>query len=67
MKLDVTAFGLGALACLIGALALWASFGDISWAWVVRAAPVALIVIGIAMLVLSLRKNSSAWQRKEES
>ncbi len=66
MKLDVTAFGLGALACLIGALALWASFGDISWAWVVKAAPVALIVIGIAMLVLSLRKNS-AWQRKEES
>lgn len=56
MKLDITAFGLGAVAVLIGSLGLWASYGDISWAWVGRAAPVALIVIGIAMLILSRKR-----------
>ncbi|MGC3953229.1 MAG: hypothetical protein QM804_03070 [Propionicimonas sp.] len=53
MKPDITAFGLGALAVAFGGLALWASFADISWVIVSRAAPVALIVIGIAMLLLS--------------
>lgn len=58
MKLDITAFGLGAVAIVVGSLALWASYGDISWAWVGRATPVALIVIGIAMLILSRRKTT---------
>ncbi len=53
MKLDITAFGLGALALAIGGLALWASFAEISWLIVSRAAPIVLIVIGIAMLLLS--------------
>lgn len=56
MKPDITAFGLGAVAIMIGGLALWASSGDVQWAWVGRAAPVALIVIGIAMLILSRKR-----------
>lgn len=53
MKLDIGAFGLGAIAIAFGALALWASFGEVSWIVVSRAAPVVLVVIGIAMLILS--------------
>ena len=56
MKLDIAAFGLGAVALVVGGLALWASYGDISWAWVTRAAPVTLIAIGIAMLFLSRKR-----------
>lgn len=53
MKLDITAFGLGAVAVMVGGLALWASSGGVDWLWVSRVAPVALIVVGIAMLILS--------------
>lgn len=53
MKLDIAAFGLGALALTFGGLALWASFGEVSWLPVSRALPVVLIVIGIVMLILS--------------
>lgn len=59
MKPDITAFGLGSLACIVGGLALWASFSDVSWAWVGRVTPVALIVVGIAMLILSRKKSST--------
>lgn len=58
MKPDIAAFGLGSLACIVGAIALWACFGGISWTWIGRAAPVALVVLGIAMLILSRKKNS---------
>ncbi|MEA4943207.1 MAG: hypothetical protein VB080_02090 [Propionicimonas sp.] len=58
MKPDITAFGLGSLACILGAIALWACFGGISWAWIGRAAPVTLVVLGIVMLILSLKKNT---------
>ncbi|MCA0252818.1 MAG: hypothetical protein LCH76_11140 [Actinobacteria bacterium] len=53
MKLDIAAFGLGAVAVMVGGLALWASSMAVDWAWVSRAAPIALVVVGIAMLVLS--------------
>ncbi len=53
MKLDIAAFGLGALALTLGGLALWASYGEINWLLASRAAPIVLIVIGIAMLILS--------------
>lgn len=53
MKLDITAFGLGALALVLGVLALWASVQEVHWLLVSRALPVVLIVIGIAMLILS--------------
>lgn len=53
MKLDITAFGLGALALAFGGLALWASFAEVHWRVVSRVLPVVLIVIGIAMLLLS--------------
>ncbi|MCW5953081.1 MAG: hypothetical protein KIT69_12565 [Propionibacteriaceae bacterium] len=53
MKLDITAFGLGALALTLGGLALWASYGEVDWLPVSRALPVVLIIIGIAMLILS--------------
>ena len=65
MKLDIAAFGLGAVAIAIGGLALWASYGDVSWAWVGRVAPVALIVIGILMLVLS-RTRTKLPERKTQ-
>lgn len=53
MKLDITAFGLGALAVVFGVIALWASVQDVHWMLVSRGLPVVLIVIGIAMLILS--------------
>lgn len=53
MKLDITAFGLGALALTFGGLALWASYAEVDWLPVSRALPVVLIVIGIVMLILS--------------
>ena len=65
MKPDIAAFGLGAVAIIVGGLALWASFGDVSWSWVGRAAPVALIVIGILMLVLS-RTRIRLPERKQQ-
>ena len=66
MKPDIAAFGLGAVAIIVGGLALWASYGDIAWAWVVRAAPVALIVIGILMLVLSRPRTRKLQERKPQ-
>lgn len=65
MKPDIAAFGLGAVAIIVGGLALWASYGDVSWSWVGRAAPVALIVIGILMLVLS-RTRIRLPERKQQ-
>lgn len=65
MKPDIAAFGLGAVAIIIGGLALWASYGDVSWSWVGRAAPVALIVIGILMLVFS-RTRIRLPERKQQ-
>jgi|CXWJ01.1.fsa_nt_gi hypothetical protein len=53
MKLDIVAFGLGSLALAVGGLALWACYSQINWLAVSRAAPILLIVIGIAMLILS--------------
>lgn len=66
MKLDIAAFGLGAVAVVVGGLALWASYGDVSWAWVGRAAPVALIVIGIVMLILSRKRIHQLPERKQQ-
>lgn len=66
MKLDIAAFGLGAVAVVVGGLALWASYGDVSWSWVGRAAPIALIVIGIVMLVLSRKRTRKLPERKEQ-
>jgi hypothetical protein len=53
MKLDITAFGLGALALVFGVLALWVSMAEVHWLVVGRALPIVLIVIGIVMLILS--------------
>lgn len=53
MKLDIVSFGIGALALGFGGLALWASFGEVSWLVVSRGAPLLLIAIGIVMLILS--------------
>jgi hypothetical protein len=54
---DVTAFGVGGLACLVGGVALWGGFGALDWGWLSRLLPLTLVGIGIAMLVLSRTRN----------
>jgi hypothetical protein len=53
MSRDRAAFGFGLAAMLLGGVGLWSSFGSVDWSVVRTAAPVALIVIGAGMVLLS--------------
>lgn len=53
MNRDRAAFGFGLAAMLLGGVGLWSSFGQVDWGFVRTAAPVALIVIGAGMILLS--------------
>lgn len=57
MNRDRAAFGFGLAAMLLGAIGLWSSFGNVDWALVRTAAPVALIVIGAGMVLLSRQQH----------
>lgn len=56
---DAFAFGLGALALLVGSVGMWISFGTPDWSLLGRAAPVVLIVIGLTMLFGSRHHHDS--------
>lgn len=57
MKRDRTAFAFGALALALAGLALWHNYGGIDWRLAGVLAPVALVVIGAGMLLLSRRNT----------
>jgi hypothetical protein len=57
MSRDRAAFGFGLAAMLLGGVGLWSSFGHVDWGFVRTAAPVALIVIGAGMVLLSRQHN----------
>lgn len=57
MSRDRAAFGFGIAAMLLGGIGLWASFGHVDWQLVRTWAPVALIVIGAGMVLLSRHHN----------
>lgn len=57
MKPDRTAFAFGIAALVLAGLGFWASYGQINWQTVSLLAPVALVVIGVGMLVLSRAKH----------
>lgn len=63
MRFDRAAFAVGIAALSIGGLALWANYGQIDWRIVGLAAPVALVVMGIGMLLLP-REHSQIPERK---
>jgi uncharacterized membrane protein YfcA len=57
MRPDRAAFGFGILAVALAALALWTAYGHVQWRLVGVATPVALVVVGIGILLLSRRHN----------
>lgn len=57
MKADRTAFATGLAALGLAGLALWFSYGAVDWRLVGVLIPVALVVIGAGMLLLSRRPN----------
>ncbi|QLQ16507.1 MAG: hypothetical protein HZY73_13540 [Micropruina sp.] len=54
---DVTAFNAGLVFLVVAALGLWMAFGDVNWKLVSIAAPLALVFIGGAGLILSRTKS----------
>jgi hypothetical protein len=57
MKPDRTSFALG-MACLaLSWLGLWASWGQIDWRLAGMLAPIALVVTGVGMLLLTGEKH----------
>lgn len=57
MRPDRTSFALG-MACLaLSGLGLWASWGQIDWRLAGMLAPIALVVTGVGMLVLTGEKH----------
>lgn len=54
---DVTAFNAGLVFLVVAALGLWMAFGDVNWKLVSIAAPLALVFIGAAGLILSRTKS----------
>lgn len=57
MKSDRIAFAFGLAALALAALGLWANYGQIDWRIVGLVAPIALVVIGVGMLLLTRAKN----------
>ncbi len=64
MRLDRTGFSIGVAALGVGLLALWANYGHIDWRIVGMAAPVALVVIGVGILLLP-RNHPRTPERKQ--
>ncbi len=57
MRRDRAAFGFGVLAVALAALGLWTAYGQVQWRLVGIAAPIALVVVAIGILLLSRRHN----------
>ncbi len=52
---DITAFNAGLLFLGLSGLALWLALGTVNWKAVSIAAPLALVAIGVAGLLLAQR------------
>lgn len=57
MSRDRAAFAVGLLALILAALAFWSGYGLVDWKLVSLLAPVAMVVVGIGILLLSRRHN----------
>lgn len=64
MRSDIAALTIGLAACAFAVLALWAAYGTVSWAVVGLLAPITLVTIGLAGLVVARKKTSSSQERK---
>ncbi|MGB2766625.1 MAG: hypothetical protein WBC14_06000 [Propionicimonas sp.] len=58
MRHDIAAFGMGAFALAVAAVALWAAYGQVNWTWLTRLTPILLIGIAISMLALSRHRRT---------
>lgn len=56
-RTDVVALVAGLLALSLAGLGLWAAFGTVSWAGVMIAAPVLLVVYGLIGLFASRSRS----------
>lgn len=57
MTRDRAAFAVGLLALILAALAFWSGYGSVDWKLVSLLAPVAMVVVGVGILLLSRRHN----------
>jgi hypothetical protein len=57
MNRDRAAFAVGLLALILAALAFWSGYGLVDWKLVSLLAPVAMVVVGVGILLLSRRHN----------
>ncbi len=57
MSRDRSAFAFGFLSLALAALALWAAYGEVDWRPVGVLVPVAMVVTGIGVLLLSGRHH----------
>lgn len=55
---DIAAFGLGAVACLVGGIAISVAVGSFNAALISWIVPITLIAVGIVMLALTRPKKS---------
>jgi len=53
MSRDRAAFAFGVLAVGLSALGLWTAYGQVQWRLVGVLVPIALVVVGIGILLLS--------------
>jgi hypothetical protein len=57
MKHDRAAFALGITCLALSGLGFWGAYGSLDWRLIGTLAPVALVVIGVGMLLLTREKN----------